>query len=267
MGSGLGPSPVSLRGGERVGGEEAAGDEFLGELNLAGGEVGGGGLGEGAIKELIIVELVSDLGEAVGRKDGNGEGEAVLWVIVGFWNHRRQALAKLDLSLKTGDAEVLGDMEIIKQHLFQGGLLFIRGVVAVPAQFIQHFLGGGLGIVSLAEPIENQQKLLLHLGGCTQLAEGGRVEKFLEVFLGVFYSTELSHALGGSHGVEHQVVVRSHVVSTPKQVDIWIVVMLNQERHGNRRRRLNRGDAKPNGGKQEKAHPPRLMEAAGTESR
>jgi hypothetical protein len=154
-----------LRGGEGVGGEEAAGDEFLGEFDLAGGKGGGGCLGEGAVEKLVVKKLMGDLREAVGRQDGDGEGEAVVGVLVVLGDHGGEALAEFYLGLKAGDTEVLGDVEVIKEHFLEGGLQFRGGAVTSAAEFLQQLLRGGLGIVGLAKPVEDQQELFLHLGG------------------------------------------------------------------------------------------------------
>jgi hypothetical protein len=224
-----------LRGGEGVGGEEASGDEFLGELDLAGGEGGGGGLGEGAVEEFVVEELVGDLGEAVGGKDGDGEGEAVLGVAVGFRDRRGKALAESGLGLEAGDAEVLGEVKVVKEDFLEGGLGLGGRVVAGAAKLFEHFLGGGLGIVGLAKPVKDEEELFLHLGRGAELVEGGGVEKFFQVFLGDFDALELAEALGRGHGVEDQVVVRCHVVSAAEQVDVGVVVVLDEERDRDRR--------------------------------
>ena len=65
-----------------VRGEQAAGDQFFRELDLAGGEGAGGGFGEWAVEQFVVEQLVGDLGEAIWGKDGNGEGEAIVGVIV-----------------------------------------------------------------------------------------------------------------------------------------------------------------------------------------
>jgi hypothetical protein len=136
-GTGLDPSLVSW---ERVGGEEAPGDEFLGELDLAGGKLGGESLGEGTVEELVVEELVGDLGEAVGGKDGNDEGEAVAGIIVRFRNHRGLALPELHLGLETGNPEVLGDVKVVQKDFLEGGLGFRRRIIAIATKLLQQLL-------------------------------------------------------------------------------------------------------------------------------
>ena len=236
------------------------------ELNLAGREVGGGSLGEGAVEEFVVKELVGDLGEAIGRQDGNGKGEPVLGVIVVFRDRRGKALAEFYLGLEAGDTEVLGDMKVVEKHFLQGGLKFRGRVVAVAADLLEHFLSGGFGIVGLAEPVEDEEELFLHLSGGTELVEGGGVKKFLQILLRDFDALELAHALGRGHGVEDQAVVWRQVVPTTEQVDIGVIVVLDEEWDGNRRSSLNQGRTKKKPNKEKPVHAIRLNEAERTES-
>jgi hypothetical protein len=162
-----------------------------------------------------------------------------LGVIVLFRDRRGKALTELHLGLKAGDTEVLRDMKVVEKNFLQGGLKFRGRVVAVAADLLEHFLSGGFGIVGLAEPVEDEEELFLHLSGGTELVEGGGVKKFLQILFGDFDALELAHALGRSHGVEDQVVVRGHVISTPEEIDIGVVVVLNQKGDWDRRSSLN----------------------------
>ena len=107
---------------------------------------------------------------------------------------------------------------------------FCGRVVAVAADLLEHFLGGGFGIVGLAEPVEDEEELLLHLGGGAELVEGGGVEEFLEILLGDFDTFQLSHALSCGHGIEDEVVVGSQVVAAAEKIDVGVIVVLNQKR-------------------------------------
>ena len=88
----------------------------MGELDLAGGKLGGGGQWKRADEKLVVEELVSDLGESVGWKDGDSKREAVLGVVIVFLDGGRAALTQLHLALKTGDTKVLGHMEIVEKN-------------------------------------------------------------------------------------------------------------------------------------------------------
>ena len=164
--------------------QQAAGDELLCELDLAGGELGGRRLGEGAIEEFVVEKLVGDLGEAVGWEDGDGEGEAILRVVVVLSHRGGLALAEFHLSFEAGDAKVLADMKIVEKDFLEGGLGFGGRIVPIAAKFLQHRLRRGFGIVGLAKPVKDQIKLLLHFGGSPELVQNGGVEELLEVFFG-----------------------------------------------------------------------------------
>ena len=120
--------------------QQAAGDELLCELDLAGGELGGRRLGEGAIEEFVVEKLVGDLGEAVGWEDGDGEGEAILRVVVVLGYRGGLALAEFHLSFEAGDAKVLGQMEVIEKDFLERGLGFRWRVVSIPTNLIEHLL-------------------------------------------------------------------------------------------------------------------------------
>ena len=238
----------------------------MGELDLAGGEVGGGGLGKRAVKEFVVEKLVGDLGEAVGGQDGDREGEAVLDAVVTLRNQRGATLPKLDLGLETGDSEMLGNMEVIKKDLLKGNLRLRGRVVAVAADLLQHFLGGGLGVVGLAKLEKDEEELSLHFGRRAELVQGGGIEEFLEIFLRDFDALELAHALGRGHGVEDEVVVWRQIICPAEQVDIGVIVVLDEERDGNRRGSLNQGRTKKKPNKEKPVHAIRLNEAEKTES-
>ena len=63
---------------------------------MAGGEGAGGGLGKWPVEQFVVEQLVGDLGEAVGGEDGNGEGEAVVGVVVRLGDGGGEALAEVD---------------------------------------------------------------------------------------------------------------------------------------------------------------------------
>jgi len=68
----------------------------LGEFDLAGGESVGGGAGQGTIKDFVIEKLVGDGRKLGGGKDRNGEGEAVLIIVIVFCDRRGESLGEFD---------------------------------------------------------------------------------------------------------------------------------------------------------------------------
>jgi hypothetical protein len=69
---------------------------------LAGGEGGGGSPRKRAVEQFVVEQLVGDLGEAFGGKDGNWEGDTIQGVIVRFGNGGGEALAQF---FKAGEVE------------------------------------------------------------------------------------------------------------------------------------------------------------------
>jgi hypothetical protein len=76
-----------------VRGKKAARNEFFCKLDLAGGERGGSRLGKGAVEQFVIEQLVGDLGESFGGKDGDRKSDTIQGVIIRFRNGGRKALA------------------------------------------------------------------------------------------------------------------------------------------------------------------------------
>jgi len=68
----------------------------LGEFDLAGGESGGGGAGQGTVEDFVIEKLVRDRGKLGGGKDRNGEGEAVLIIVIVFCDDGGEGLGEFD---------------------------------------------------------------------------------------------------------------------------------------------------------------------------
>ena len=68
----------------------------MGKIDLAGGESGGGGAGQGTVEDFVIEKLVGDGGKLGGGKDRNGEGEAVLIIVIVFCDGRGEGLGEFD---------------------------------------------------------------------------------------------------------------------------------------------------------------------------
>jgi len=68
----------------------------LGKRDLAGIESGGGGAGQGTVEDFVIEKLVGDRGKLGGGKDRNGEGEAILFIVIVFCDSRGKGLGEFD---------------------------------------------------------------------------------------------------------------------------------------------------------------------------
>jgi len=99
---------------------------------LARGEGVGGGLGKRAVEQFVVKQLVGDLGKAVGGEDGNGEGEAVVGVVVRLRDGRGKALAEFDEAGEAENTEVASGV-IVKEEDFSHGGVCWGGLVAASA--------------------------------------------------------------------------------------------------------------------------------------
>jgi len=61
-------------------------------------------------------------------------------IVVRFRDYGRPTLPKLHLGLETGDAEVLGDVEVLEEHFLEGGLGFRRSIIAIATKLLQQLL-------------------------------------------------------------------------------------------------------------------------------
>jgi hypothetical protein len=66
--------------------------------------------------------LVGDLGEAVGGEDGDGEGEAIVGVIVRLGDGGREALAEFDEAGEAENTEVASGVVVEEEDFSHGGV-------------------------------------------------------------------------------------------------------------------------------------------------
>jgi hypothetical protein len=115
-----------------VSGKETARDQFFGELDLAGGEGTGGGPRKRAVEQFVVEQLVGDFGKAVGGEDGNGEGEAIVGVVVRLGNGGGNTLSEFDEAGKAENAEVASGVVVEEEDFSHGGVGW-GGLVAAAA--------------------------------------------------------------------------------------------------------------------------------------
>jgi hypothetical protein len=142
--------------------KEAARDQFFSELDLTGGEGAGGGFRKGSIEQFVVEQLVGDLGEAVGGKNGNGEGEAVVGVVVRLGDGWGEALAEFD---ETGEAENIevASGVIVKEEDFSHGGVCRGGLIAAAAgDFLEDLFHIGARHIGFGQPVEGKEKISRH---------------------------------------------------------------------------------------------------------
>jgi hypothetical protein len=189
---------------------------------LARGEGVGGGFGEWAVEQFVVKQLVGDLGEAVGGEDGDGEGEAVVGVVVRLGDGGGEALAELNEAGEAENAEVAGGV-IVKEEDFSHSGVCGGGLIAAAAgDFLENLFDAGPGHIGFGQPVEGEEKIFRHPTRGTEFGQNKGVGEFAKIFhsgLGLF---EDVHAGGGGHRIEHQVIVPSAGVPTKETVLILI---------------------------------------------
>jgi hypothetical protein len=186
-----------------VRGKQTAGDQFFSELDLAGGEGAGGVFGERAIEKFVVEQLVGDLGESVGGEDGNGEGEAVVGIVVRLGNGGGEALAELNEAGEAENTEVASGV-IIKEEDFSHGGVCGGGLIAAAAgDFLNNLFYIGAGHIGFGQPVEGKEKIFRHPARGTQFGQNKRVGESAKIFHSGFSLFENVHAGGGGHRIEH----------------------------------------------------------------
>ena len=189
---------------------------------MAGGEGGGGGFGKRAIEKFVVEQLVGDLGEAVGGKDGNGEGEAVVGVVVRLGDRGGEALAKFDEAGEAENTEVASGM-VVKEEDFSHGGVCGGGLIAASAgDFLKNLFDAGAGHIGFGQPVEGKEKIFSHPARRTEFGHNKRIGESAKIFHGGFRLFENIHAGGGGHRIEHQFIVES--AGVPPEETILVLI-------------------------------------------
>ena len=207
---------------ECVRGKQTAGDQFFSELDLAGGEGAGCGFGEGAVEQFVVEEVVGDLGEAVGGKDGNGEGEAGVGGVVRLGDGGWEAWAELNEAREAENTEVASGVVVEEEDFSHGGVCGGGLIAAAAGDFLENLFHTSPGHIGFGQPVEGKEKIFRHPARGTQFGQNKRIGKSAKIFHGGFSLFENIHAGGGGHRIEHQVIVESAGVPSKKTILILI---------------------------------------------
>jgi hypothetical protein len=205
-----------------VSGKETARDQFFSELDLAGGEGAGGGFGKWTIEQFVVEKLVGDLGKAVGGKNGNGEGEAVIGVVIRLGNGGGEALAELNEAGKAENAEVASGVIVEKEDFSHGGVGWGGLIVAAAGDFLENLFDAGSGHIGFGQPVQGEEKIFRHPARGTEFGQNKRIGESAKVFHGGLGFFENIHAGGCGHRIKHQVIVPSAGVS-PKEAILILI--------------------------------------------
>jgi len=105
---------------------------------LARGEGAGGGPRKRAVEQFVVEQLVGDLGKAVGGKNGNGEGEAVVGVVVRLGDRWGDALAEFDEAGEAENTEVASGVVVKEEDISHGGVCGSGLIAASAGDFMEN---------------------------------------------------------------------------------------------------------------------------------
>ena len=165
---------------------------------------------------------MGDLGEAVGGKDGNGEGEAVVGVVVRLGDGGGEALAELNEAGKAENTEVASGVVVEEEDFSHGGVCLGGLVAAAAGDFLENLFDAGAGHIGFGQPVEGEEKIFRHPARGTEFGHNKRIGEFAKIFHSGLRLFEDVHAGGGGHRIEHQVIVPSAGVPTKETVLVLI---------------------------------------------
>jgi hypothetical protein len=176
---------------------------------------------------------VGDLWEAVGGKDGKGEGEAIVGVVVRLGDGGREALAELNEAGEAENTEVASGVVIKEEDLSHGGVGGGGLIAAAAGDFLKDLFYVCACHIGFGQPVEGKEKISLHPAWSTKFCADKGICKFAKIFHSGLRLFENVHAGGGGHRIEHQVIVPSAGVPTKETVLILISgVEWQDERRG-----------------------------------
>ena len=213
----------------------------MGELNLAGGQSGGGGFGKWAVEQFVVEQLVGDLGEAFWGKNGNGEGEAIVGVVVRLGDGGGDALAEFDEAGEAENTEVASRVVVEEEDFSHGGVCGGGLIMTAAGDFLEDLFHIGARHIGFGQPVQGKKKISLHSSRGTEFGTNKRVGEFAKIFHGGFRLFENVHAGGGGHRIEHQVIVISEGKSPKETVLILISGIEWQDERWGRVSRLQEG--------------------------
>jgi hypothetical protein len=165
---------------------------------------------------------VGDLGEAVGGEDGNGEGEAVVGVVVRLGDRGGEALAEADEAGEAENAEVASGVIVKEEDFSHGGVGWGGLIAAAAGDFLEDLFDAGAGHIGFGQPVEGKEKIFRHPARCTEFGHNKRVGESAKILHGGFRLLENVHAGGGGHRVEHQIIVIRVGESTKETICVLI---------------------------------------------
>ena len=198
---------------------------------MAGGEGGGGGFGKGTIEQFVVEKLVGDLGEAIWGEDGNGEGEAVVGIVIRLGDGGGNALAKFDEAGEAENTEMASGVVVKEEDFSHGGVGWGGLIAAAAGDFLENLFHIGACHIGFGQPVEGEEKIFRHPARGTQFGHNKRIGEAAKIFHGGFRLFENVHAGGGGHRIEHQFIVPSAGVP-PKESILVLISGIERQDEG-----------------------------------
>ena len=214
-----------------VRGKQTARDQFFGKLDLAGGEGAGCGFWEGTVEQCVVEQLVGDLGEAVRGEDGNGEGEAIVGVVVRLGDGGGEALAETDEAGEAENTEVASGVVVKEEDFSHSGVGWGGLIAAAAGDFLKNLLDARPGHIGFGQPVEGKEKISLHSSRGTEFGTKKRIGESAKIFHGGLRLFKNIHAGGGGHRIEHQVIV-IRVGESPKETILVLIIRIDWQDEG-----------------------------------
>jgi hypothetical protein len=174
---------------------------------------------------------VGDLGKAVGGEDGNGEGEAIVGVVVRLGNGGGNTLSEFDEAGKAENTEMASGVVVEEEDFRHGGVGWGGLIPAAAGDFLQNLLYIGACHISFGQPVEGEEKISLHPAWSTKFCADKRIGEFAKIFHSGLRLFEDIHAGGGGHRIEHQVIV-IRVGESPKETILVLIIGIDRQDEG-----------------------------------
>ena len=190
------------------------------------------------------------MGEAVGGEDGDGEGEAIVGVVVRLGDGGGEALAEFDEAGEAENTEVASCVVVKEEDFSHGGVGGGGLIVAAAGDFLEDLFHIGACHIGFGQPVEGKEKIFCHPARGTQFGQNKRIGESAKIFHGGFCLFQNIHAGGGGHRIEHQVIVPSAGVPPKETILVLISGIEWQDEGWGRFNRMRKKERKENDKKQ-----------------
>jgi hypothetical protein len=171
------------------------------------------------------------LGEAVGGEDGNGEGEAVVGVVVRLGDGGGEALAELNEAGEAENTEVASGVVVEEEDFGHGGVCGGGLIAASAGDFLEDLFYVCACHIGFGQPVEGEEKISLHPAWSTKFCTDKGIGEFAKIFHSGLRLFENVRAGGGGHRIEHQVIV-IRVGESPKETILVLIIGIDWQDEG-----------------------------------